>query len=1067
MGRTLLVVPDADRVEQCLEDAAASADFVDARDVCTLSEVVDRCEPARWSRRAPADALTVRLLIAAHAPALASPAWGAWASSVDFAVETQELLAQLRGQAATPRQLRAAALAASGGLHERAGALASLWEAVDGALDALGLVDPGELMRLAASRLAKDGLPPRLLGFEAFVVRHVHELSLGRLQLLEALAGACQRSHRRLELHWPSSGEPRADVFVLDAVRTIEARWQSLDVEAFPEPSDAPLAWVAGAAVGEPGPPREAPGLTSFAAPTPRGEARAIASRVRALLASGTPPERVAVAFRDLADDASALVEAFDALEIPLRAHLPRPFLSTSVGRLALSLFELIDERFPADALASLLESRGVRLLPPQAARPRLAFLEAGVRDDELGATAEAGAYQVRLTELLERTADEPRRAALAALRTSVGEALGLLGSLPERAPAGALAQAYFEVLSRLGLLPTALERVPAPRAKDERLEARLDRALALDEAASQALDGLMASLKAALELSGLWGRSMSRRDFGRHVRRAASTLQLPTRGPRAGAVWLLDVRALAGRRFEALFLGGLVDGRFPGRPAPLGLLDEEDRRSLNRLAGAPLFRSSVADGDVWLPARLAEDRLLLHLALCAADRVTLSRARFDGAGKELLPSPFLDAISRCVAGFQEQVLPQRPVPALDEVRTELELRARVALEGLSPPATRQTAGDPRGHALLALLDGERWLEEARHVQAVETERVRFFSDEGRAAGPYSGQLGHALLGPLGARLEYGRQRPLSAAELGQWGQCAFRGLLLNVLELDTPQLAREEPDGRTRGTFLHDVLFEVVPELERLGWLGKVDLAPEDAAAVVERAATAAGARLVRRASTGHPALWELGRARAAAIVRRLVMEPEVIRPFSAMRVLEAEVLFGSPRALPELREVRLPAVGDGEREVFIRGRIDRVDAGDGCAGVIDYKSSSAAKKQRAGELLASDFQLPFYLLAVRQWLPGRALEGAWLALREREARSLAEVLGALEVSVVELLATDEVTRGQLAADARPNLANAVHGLLGRLRQGDFGPRPRDCRFCAMRPVCRISERRLAPEGD
>ena len=1068
MGRQLLVVPDSDRVEQWLADAATQADFVDAQSICTLGQLIERCEPARWSARTPADPLTVRMLIGAQAPAVASSAWGHWVSSVDFAVQAH-LFTHLRAQAVTPRVLRAAALAATeGGLYARAEALASLWETVDGLLEVAGLIDPGELSRLAALRLSKEGLPPRLSGFDSIVIRHVHDLFPARLQLLEALAAACQRARVPLELHWPSAEEPRADVFVLDAIRAIEARWQSLDVEVFAETSDAPLAWVAGAAVSEAHGARPAPTLSGFAAPTPREEARQIASRARSLVAAGTAPERIAIVFRDLGTDAELVARALEEQGLPVRARLGRPLLSTPVGRLALELVDLIDEQFPAEALATLLEARQVRLLGPEAARPRRAFLEAGVRDDELGATAEAGAYEVRLSELRARTSDDARRRALEALTTSVSEVLVLLRSLPEQAPGLELVDAFWHVLSKLGLIQRSPERVGRRDLDDApHLESALDRAVALDEAASEALEGLLGVFKEALEVSRLGLRPMKRTDFGRHLTRAAATKRLSIKGPRAGAVWLLDARELAGRRFDALFFGGFVDGRFPGRAPPLALLDEDDRKTLNRLAGAPLFRSSVIDGEVGLPVRLAEDRLLLHFACCAADRVTLSRARFDGVGKELLPSPFLDAIARCVEGFEEELLPQRPVPSLDEVRTEAELRTRVALETLSPASTRQTPEDPRRDALWALLGAEGWLTEASHAAAIETERLEFFSEGTRPAGRYSGQLDEALLAQLGPDLEYGLDHPLSAAELGEWGQCAFRGLLVNLLELDTPEAAQEEPDGRTRGTFLHDILREVVPVLEHRGWLGKADLLPDDVAPLVEAATVAAGERVGRRASTGHPALWELGRVRAAATVRRVVLEPEVIRPFPGTRVLEAEVLFGSPKAIPALREVRVPAALETERDVYLRGRIDRVDASDATAGVIDYKSSGLAKKLRVAALLRGDFQLPFYLLAVSQWLPGRALEGAWLELRQQEARSLSDVLGVSGGTLPELLATDAATRARLAKEERPNLANAVHELLARLRKGDFGPRPLDCRFCAMRQVCRISERRLTVEGD
>ena len=60
------------------------------------------------------------------------------------------------------------------------------------------------------------------------------------------------------------------------------------------------------------------------------------------------------------------------------------------------------------------------------------------------------------------------------------------------------------------------------------------------------------------------------------------------------------------------------------------------------------------------------------------------------------------------------------------------------------------------------------------------------------------------------------------------------------------------------------------------------------------------------------------------------------------------------------------------------------------------------------------------------------------------------------------DLLATDAATRTSSTA---PNLATAVHALLAEPRQGLFPVRPRECGFCPLGSVCRISERR-APQG-
>jgi ATP-dependent helicase/DNAse subunit B/Arc/MetJ family transcription regulator len=525
--------------------------------------------------------------------------------------------------------------------------------------------------------------------------------------------------------------------------------------------------------------------------------------------------------------------------------------------------------------------------------------------------------------------------------------------------------------------------------------------------------------------------------------------------------VWLLDARELAGRTFDAVFLGGLVDGRFPGRPSPLPLVSEDERAELNREARAPLFRLSVMDGDVRLPARLAEDRLLLHLALCAGQRVTVSRSRLDNAGRELLASPFLDALARCVDGFKLVPVPRRPVPTLDEVLCEGDLRARAALEVLGAGQTRQTVQDARREALGERLGAEPWLAEARAMGTAELERLLFFSSEVRPPGAWSGQLDPARALAVAGLVDFDAAHPVSAGELGEWGQCAFRGLTRRVLEIGVTEPSGEEPDARTNGTFWHEVLAELVPALDKAGLLGRLDAPPKVVSSLVDEVVERVARKVAARAPTGHPALWELSRRRTSTLMRRLVSLPSAIAPFEGTRVSEVELDFGIERARPELREVRIPARRPGERDVFLRGRIDRIDEGAGQVALVDYKTTLPPRRMASEGLLRHDFQLPVYLLAARQVRAEAKLDAAWLSMRRREVLWLKDALAGAPVN--ELLALDAATRDQLDEAERPNLANAVHALLGRLRSGEVSARPTHCRYCEFKPICRISQRRLS----
>lgn len=1045
----LVVVPDSDRVEQWLLDASRRSDFVDLRGVCTFSQLVERCEPALFSRRVPADPLLVRFTFGQLARTHAG-AFGALAIAPEFAAQVQELVSELRANAAEPWHLLQAAAKLEGATAARAKTLAELWRVVDAALEAKGVVDRGEWPRLAAKRLEEQGLPAGLRAYSVIEVRDLHDVSPARLQFLQQLGAACGRSGVTFRWSWPAAGESHVDAFIIEAVRQAEATWAQLDLQLEREVTEAPLAWVGRELFADEPVKRAAPELTAFVAPTARDEAREIARRVRRSVSHGVPAESIAVVFRDLADDTELLVEALAELGVPARARLGVPLAQSVVGRLALSVLELADDDFPADAVASLLESRVVTVRHEEAAEPRRAFREAGLRDDALGGVGGRGAFAARLASLATRSGEAARSVEL--LSEAVERVLSLGRELQAEAPASELLDAWWDALSKLGLLDGA--RAGDVAHSEGLLGHELARAQARDSAAADALAGLLMSLKAALRSSALGQQRLTRRAFARWVRLAAAEVNLIARGPRGGAVWLLDARELAGRRFAQVFVGGLLDGRFPGRPSPLSLLSEDERGALNRELGRTLFRTSVGEGDVRLPARLAEDRLLFHFALSAGAAVTVSRAKFDDKGRETLASPFLDALARCVDGFEEVPVRRAAVAQFDELQSEAELRVRAALESLSPAVTRQTVPDGRGAALAEALWTEPWFQAARAHGAAEVERLRFFSDESQQAGPF-GQLVDDALAMLQGRLAYDAAHPLSAHELQQWAQCAFRGLSLTVLGLEATERTGEDVDPRARGTFWHEALAQVVPVLRDAGLLKRsaAEVKPH-----VERAVKVAAEKVARRIAVGHPALWSLAQDWAVRVITRVVSS-EHAQPFGIAAPTLLEVDFGTARAPELMREVKIEGRFSDERDVFLRGRMDRVDTTAGSTGVLDYKSS--VSKTIARDFMTSEFQMAFYLLAAQALDPKAALTGAWLGLGRNELKPLAGFKDAPDVGA--LLAMDELTRQRLASEGRPNLANAVHGVLGSLRRGDFGPRSTpDCGECELKPVCRISQRKL-----
>ncbi len=1057
--RVLRIFPDSLRVEQALVDATQERAFVEASGYATFADLLDWCEPARFLGRAACPPITARLVISAAARALPHDAFGAYAREPAFAHAAYELFQQLSLQAGSPEELAQAGEQLSGTARERTRFLVALWKAYRGRLLELHLADRGELLEAAAQRLERE-IPPRLKPFKRIEIHHLYDLPPLRLGFLEALARAFHRDFRELALYLPAANNPALDPVGDEVLARVERVWQTLGAEAH---RAAPASERAGLIRGLYDPASAsapAPSLELLSVPGPREEVVELAARVRAEIDAGVPPEEIAIVYRDLATEAERLAEALEELGVPARVRLGVPLTATAVGRLALELPRMVDEGFPAASVTRYLESRYAGAVFAEQLDPVKLLQQAGIRDDLVGASSGRGAYSVRLEALAARARpNEPVKKRAAELAERVERLIAIGRALEPEAEARALLDAWWTALERLGLFES-LRRHERGDAQSH-LGRFVERALARDQAAAESLRFLRDDLAAAWRDSGLGGQQISRRDFARWLHQAAESVNLLPRGPRTGAVELLEARQIAGRHFRRVFVAGLNDGRFPARPPPLPLLSEEDRYALNGYAGRRLFRLSVGEAGAALPFRQAEDRLLFALCLAAGERVSLSRPRFDAQGRELLDSPFVTELRRVSPSVPSLTLGRAAVPALERVASEADLQARVALEVLSRPATRLSAVSPLAPVLLERFGKEPWLERARVLARIEEERDDFFHDPARPPGRFSGVVELAKLDPeQRAMLEFGPEHPASATAFSAFGNCHFKGVAGQLLRLRALEGATEEPGQREKGQFWHLVLEQLLPRVKEKGWQWSrlAERPLDELREVIDAAIDAAAAEL---GPMGHPALWQLGRENAATMVRRVLFSDTAGLPFAGLEPASAELEFGAPDSPEGWREVVIPPAFPGERPIHLAGKIDRLDEGAGSVGVVDYKTNKARTEK--SELLVTDFQLPFYVQAARAAHPGAKVDAAVLGLGDRQAKKLSELA---DGGVDALLASDAASRAKASEEQRPNLANAAHGLAAALRQGDFGARAHDCKFCDFRSVCRVRQRELPEEG-
>lgn len=416
----------------------------------------------------------------------------------------------------------------------------------------------------------------------------------------------------------------------------------------------------------------------------------------------------------------------------------------------------------------------------------------------------------------------------------------------------------------------------------------------------------------------------------------------------------------------RAVLLLGCNERVFPRVPTEPQILNHEDRDALadasSTAPGEPRRRLGPSARH-----RLTEERLLGYIALTrATDSLWISYARSDEGGRELFPSPFIEATRDAVPGLRmRRIDDPAKTGSTMAIGSEPGLAARLAGElNARSPISADDAHSSRRAAWNRL-----------YAECVGQDTLRPRLERALASLTYVNRA--ALDQQVAQRARRDTVRN-SVSRLETFAACPFRHFAHYGLRLDE----REEHhlEAIELGTLSHDVLerfvSEVVSASESLGDLDDDsmdrrlrDLAAESATALHDEL-------LLSRARNQY--LIE----RCATDLARFLRGQRSLARRSGFRPRAVELGFGMDRkdSLPSL-VIQTPK----GRRVELRGIIDRVDLAEltdyTLLAVIDYKRQRNRLLSMTDVFHGLALQLVGYLLALRQhgesWL-GRPVRPA-----------------------------------------------------------------------------------------
>jgi ATP-dependent helicase/nuclease subunit B len=674
-----------------------------------------------------------------------------------------------------------------------------------------------------------------------------------------------------------------------------------------------------------------------LSAPTSDAEVLLVLRDLMARFEAGTPLERMAIAHSGSLPYVTLLHNMLREAGIPFNGGGARALSSTVAGRTILGALQLPDHDWRREDVVEWLHSGPIvqhgRSVP--STRWDVLSAECGISEGleqwhaRLAARADAlRAEAARGNGGSDDDVEPWRHARLADaercldLQSFIEEMAARLGECPSTWETWA--KWARSLLARLVGGSSAMDEWPAEeRAAVAAVEEAMDRLSHLDE--------LDAAFSPAESTSALM---------------AELSVPAPQTTRFGSGVWVTPVGAVAGLRVDVLYVVGMNDGAFPGRPADDVLIPDRERADVHVDASLPL-RGTRATA-------MRRDYLA---ALAGAGTVRLSFPRGNQRdGRELRPSRWvLDTLGNLVSpgqrlysGDLEDLVPT------GEYQVEPSYMASVGAPG----------------APMSLLDRDtrtllEWTS-SRHTMAAHDlcrdvphlgRGVQL--TEGRAGGftRFNGNIGRQgddspLVPPL-----------LSATRLETFASCPRHYFLESVLQVvPRPEAERLlSTDRMEYGSLVHRILERFVRPLIGL----RPGEGPDDQFSE-ERLTVIAEEELHAFEADGLAApgaAWQVERVRLLRELRMFAAADLAWRVRQGVVTEQVEHKFGYEGSAPVAVDV------PGRQPVHFRGIIDRVDVTpDGRKVVTDYKTGGPRRYLKIGEdhfQEGSTVQLPVYALA------------------------------------------------------------------------------------------------------
>lgn len=731
----------------------------------------------------------------------------------------------------------------------------------------------------------------------------------------------------------------------------------------------------------------------------------------------------IGVIFNDLSSYQSLIRESFTELAIPYQLSREDKLLKTPIFKLILHIYHVFDSGWSRDSILTMLKSTYLKIIDQKTS----GLLEIIAR--KAGIIKGYSDWKQGLSFFQERIVQEAAlRESMEKLQQQIESLFLELKELEKPHQLTIHCQLLWRFLDKYHLTEQIL------KSTDEKVKSH-------DLLSLHHLQHLLQRLAAFtqhVEYETFQGK-ISSRDFLRTLMEGAKDISISEVDLETDAVQIIHPSASSGQSFQLVFIGGLIEGRFP-------VHEKKD------WLGVP------AEGKkIWSQAgfsHLLEEKLLFLEAVQTARKKIVFTYPVFLASKTVQPSSFLREVLNI---FQEHTIEiirlidgQKPKTI---VWTESEFEAGLIKE-LSKQSNPLEA--ILSMANFSLTDNhrlQRLLLRCQMVKSRASERVSVYDGQLRAK-------------EISAKLaqKYSGDQIYSISQFNEYLRCPFYYFSKRILQLSEVEVPERSLQSKDLGHLYHQILYQFFndfPGWERETLKQAIKRLQQVSQQVFDQFLSAI--ILPRR-------MWSIYQQEILENLEQLLEYEflEASRQNYQLRPFLLEFSFGLREELQEIGAqsyaqpliITLQSTVEGEElKLKFAGKIDRIDQSqDGRYLIIyDYKTGKVAK--------GFDLQLPIYLKAMEQiFQPEKEVIGAgYFSIRECSRKT-----GIWRDIRRDLLPISQKSKdffdSEMWQETFVQTDILVSKIFQGMRTGDFRANPLEkcSEYCPYKKICRFQPSRI-----